>query len=76
MTKIVKVITKRISEEELQQLKENEDLQKTETSSEEIDLVGFRKVVDYLTELQLPLVVHNGFLDMLHVKTIFIIPNL
>ena len=66
-----KIKNERISEEELKQLKETEASQQPETP-EEIDPVGFRKVLDYLTELQLPLVVHNGFLDMCHVKFNFL----
>jgi len=65
-----KMIITKISEEELKQLKETEASQQPETP-EEIDPVGFRKVLDYLTELQLPLVVHNGFLDMCHLQDKF-----
>ncbi len=39
-----------------------------EISMEDVDPAGFRLIIDKIKELQIPLITHNGFYDMLHVK--------
>ena len=56
-----------MTKEELEALRAENPVNKKE-GMEDIDPVGFRKVIDYIAELQIPLLVHNGFLDILHVS--------
>jgi hypothetical protein len=39
-------------------------------TSEDYDVVGFRKVIDHLSHLKLPIITHNGLYDVLHVLLI------
>jgi len=55
-----------VTKEELEELRAVNPVNKKE-HLEDTDPVGFRKVIDYIAELQIPLLCHNGFLDILHV---------
>jgi len=65
-----KMIIQKVTKEELEELRAANPVNKKE-HLEDTDPAGFRKIIDYMAELQIPLLVHNGFLDILHVKKIF-----
>ena len=48
-------------------LKKEKD-EKEDINSEDYDIVGFRKVIDYINHLQIPIICHNGLHDILHVR--------
>ena len=51
-------------EQEQEEIKSKTQLKE---QTEDIDLIGFRRVIDRITSLKLPLICHNGQLDILHV---------
>lgn len=62
-----KMIIKIHSEEESTQLKDEEEKAKL-ISATDIELGGFRKVIQLISESQKPLAIHNGFADLLFVN--------
>lgn len=42
------------------------------TLNSQIDDIGLRRILDFVSDLKKPLIVHNGIMDILYVKLQFI----
>ena len=63
------MIIKRISKTEFEEMnKEDEKL--SYFKEYEISPTGFREVIDALVQKGMPMVTHNGFIDMFHVSIV------
>jgi hypothetical protein len=58
----------RLTQEELIAKNNEKALKGEDITADDYDVVGFRKVIDFISYLKLPLITHNGFLDILHVR--------
>lgn len=66
-----KLIIKAHNAEEAQQIK-LEEKSKALSNAEEVELGGLRKIIQLLSDLEKPLVLHNGFMDALYLYKAFV----